>query len=162
MKRLQPANHRLFYGYQEEADGLGTVNAWKTDEDIIVSMQLPGVLKEDVKIEVQNKTVSIAGERRAQQLQPGATRHRNERTTGRFARLLRLPYQVDTERTTASFRLGVLTLTLRRLEGSKPEKNQRKHRITTAGENSYEQRTYKRYTRKDRKHPAQRLQASNR
>jgi HSP20 family protein len=84
----------------------------ETDEAIIVEIELPGMERKDVHVEVEGETLRITGERRATVKHQARHYYRMERSYGRFERQLRLPSSVDRERIHASFRAGILTLTL--------------------------------------------------
>jgi HSP20 family protein len=84
----------------------------ETDKEIIVEVELPGLEREDVQVEVQGEFLRITGERRATVEHRGRHYHRTERQYGRFERQLRLPLTVDREAIQASFRSGILTITL--------------------------------------------------
>ena len=98
----------------------------ETDEAIIVEVELPGVDRQDVSVDVQGDILRITGERRTTVAQRGRHYHRTERQYGRFERQLRLPLRVDREAIQAEFRTGILTLTLpkhRRPPQSPPQGN---------------------------------------
>jgi HSP20 family protein len=98
------------------------VNVWETDESLFVEAELPGLDKNDVEIFVTaGNQLSIKGERK----EPAATSgtwHRRERSYGKFGRVVELPYAVDADKVDATFRNGVLTLTLPKAEEAKPRK----------------------------------------
>lgn len=98
------------------------VNAWVNDEKIVMEFELPGVNAENVDISVKGETVSISGERKADELKEGESYHRQERAQGSFNRILKLPFRVESESAEANYEKGVLRLTLERSEEDKPKK----------------------------------------
>ena len=87
-----------------------------------MEFELPGVNDENVDISVKGETVSISGERKADELKEGESYHRQERAQGSFNRTLKLPFRVESESAEANYEKGVLRLTLERSEEDKPKK----------------------------------------
>ena len=79
---------------------------------LIVHADLPGLRKEDVKVELFDDAVTIEGERRNQREEKPEGFYRSERSYGRFFRRVPLPQGVDTADAKASFRDGVLEVTM--------------------------------------------------
>jgi HSP20 family protein len=84
------------------------VNA--TENDLRVSAELPGLDPKDVEILVEGDVLTIRGEKKSETEDRG--RHFSERYYGRFERSLRLPFDVEDNKAEASFKNGVLTVTL--------------------------------------------------
>jgi HSP20 family protein len=126
MDQLQREMNRLF-----NAAGQGrvlntaiypAVNIWANDEGQIVSAELPGVHPEDLDIDVTGDALSISGERKPDEVAKDARYHRRERNYGAFSRTVQLPFMVDTNKVEATFKNGVLFITLPRAEADKPRK----------------------------------------
>jgi len=101
----------------------------ETDKEIQVAAELPGIDPKDVEVTLVDDMLTIRGEKQTQQ-QEGQERdyHLTERAYGTFARYLRLPFHTDPQRIHATFKDGVLTLTI-----PKPEEAQQKvHRIAVS------------------------------
>jgi len=92
------------------------VDMCETPEAIIVEVELPGVRREDVRIEVEGDFLHITGERRTTAERQGRNYYRLERRYGRFARQLRLPGTVAREKIRAEFDAGILIITLPKRE----------------------------------------------
>ncbi len=107
---------------RSESEFLPALNAWGNDEQFIITAELPGVDPEDVEITVEGDTVSLRGERKSEAPVDELTCYRAERNSGKFARKLRLPYEVSNEGVTANYSNGVLTITLPRADVTKPRK----------------------------------------
>lgn len=89
-----------------------SVDVCETDEALIIEIDLPGVTRKDVTVEVEGDVLRIGGVRRATITHRGRHYYQVERVTGRFARQLQLPRSVDREAIRARFRAGILTITL--------------------------------------------------
>jgi HSP20 family protein len=79
---------------------------------LVVRADLPGLTKDDVKVEVRDDALTIEGERRQEREEKRKGLYRSERTYGRFYRQVPLPEGVDAEQAKASFRNGVLEVTM--------------------------------------------------
>jgi len=92
----------------------------ETDEAIVVDVELPGVKREDVRLEVEGDILRITGERRATAQRQGRNYHYLEQQYGRFERWLRLPRSVDRHAIRAEFDSGILSITLPKLRDPLP------------------------------------------
>jgi HSP20 family protein len=95
------------------------VNVFRKGEDIVMVIEVPGVRKEDLRIEAKANTIRIAGTKTLDQGDPASV-HRIERRSGRFDRAVTLPIEVDADRIQAECRDGILALHLPRAERDKP------------------------------------------
>jgi HSP20 family protein len=86
----------------------------ETDKEYILDIALPGVKKEDVKVEVKNDILTITGEKKTEKEEKGKTWLRRESSYGSFQRSFSLPEGLHTEDVRASCKDGVLTLTMRK------------------------------------------------
>jgi HSP20 family protein len=84
----------------------------ETPREIIVEVELPGVQREDVRIEIEGDILHITGERRTTAERQERNYYRLERHYGHFARQLRLPGTVDRGGIRAEFDAGILIITL--------------------------------------------------
>jgi len=105
------------------ARALPGMNAWETDDAIIVEAELPGFSIDDVEITMTGKDLTLSGTR-SQTSPDGKVFLRRERPTGQFSRTLRLSADIDGSRVAASLENGVLTITLPKAEEAKPRKIQ--------------------------------------
>jgi len=94
------------------------VDVLETENELVLKADLPDVRPEDIDVQVENQTLSIKGERRFEE--DGKGYHRIERSYGSFIRSFAVPSAVDTERVSADYRNGVLTVTLPKKEAAKP------------------------------------------
>ncbi|HEY8241459.1 MAG TPA: Hsp20/alpha crystallin family protein [Kiritimatiellia bacterium] len=95
------------------------MDAWTNSDGAVLSVDVPGIDPKDVAISVEGDMVSIEGERHARELKEGDAYQRRERSTGKFARLVTLPFDIDSERVSASYAHGVLTVTLPKVPEAK-------------------------------------------
>jgi HSP20 family protein len=93
------------------------------DKEYVITLDLPAVRKEDVKVTVENGVLVIAGERKFEQPQEDKKTkyHRVERSYGRFARIFQLPDDADADEVKAIFKDGVLAVHLPKSEKAKPK-----------------------------------------
>lgn len=85
-----------------------------------ISVEIPGVAKDEVRLEVSDRTLTIAGEKRQEKEEQGHDFYRMERSYGAFQRLLTLPEDADQEAIKATFKQGVLTITIPRRQVAAP------------------------------------------
>lgn len=92
------------------------------DHSLVISADLPGVSKDDVSVHIENRTLTIKGERKHEVVEEdqGAKIQRSERVFGTFVRAFALPETADTTKVSAAYKDGVLTLTIPRAEETKP------------------------------------------
>lgn len=101
------------------------VNVTESDKAYIVEAELPGVVKENVKISVDGKHVTLEAEvKREVERKEGETVVFAERSAQKFARSFSLSAEVDDERTVAKLENGILTLTLPKKEALRPKQIQ--------------------------------------
>ena len=86
----------------------------ESDESYVLDIELPGVAKEGIGLEVASGRLVVTGERRERQ-RVGLLRHRT-RTTGRFRLVVGLPVDVDAAGVQAELDSGVLTVTIPKAE----------------------------------------------
>ncbi|XP_034704979.1 18.2 kDa class I heat shock protein-like [Vitis riparia] len=96
---------------------------WKeTPEAHVFKADLPGVKKEEVKVEVEEgRILQISGDRSVEKEEKNDKWHRVERSSGQFMRRFRLPENVNVEEVKAAMENGVLTVTVPKAEVKKPD-----------------------------------------
>jgi HSP20 family protein len=116
-----PSGPRRWYPAMDLVEG---------DEHFVLRVDLPGMSEDDVKIEVQNDTLVVSGERKETHEQKREGFYRLERSMGAFARSLSLPEGIDADGVSASFDRGVLEVRIPKPEQRKP----RRVEISVGGE----------------------------
>jgi HSP20 family protein len=107
----------------------GALRRWMPAMDLVESgdhfvlrADLPGLSEGDVKIELEDTTLTISGERKAEHESRDEGYYRLERAFGEFARTLQLPKGIDPEAVSASFDRGVLEVRIPKPEQRKPRR----------------------------------------
>ena len=102
--------------------GMGSfppINIFQQGDDFVAIVELPGVDKNDLGIEVKENTIRISGKKTIN-YDEAASVHRRERVWGVFDRTLSVPIQIDPDSVNAEYRDGVLALFIPRAESDKP------------------------------------------
>lgn len=86
-----------------------------------LSLELPGVAPEEVKVELNNGMLSISGEKKREECDKDASQHVQERCYGSFSRSMSLPEDADLEHISAAHKDGVLTISIPRKTPEKPQ-----------------------------------------
>ncbi|KAI3445535.1 hypothetical protein Pfo_002200 [Paulownia fortunei] len=103
-------------GLDDNALALARADWRETPAAHEISLDIPGMKKEDIKIEVQdNRVLSVSGERKTEEEVKDERWHRVERTVGKFWRQFRLPANADMENVRACLEDGVLRITVPKL-----------------------------------------------
>ncbi len=97
------------------------VNILEKEDGLTITVELPGLDADDVEVTVEDSVLSMRGERRLDEVKDGETYHRVEASYGTFERRFNMPESVDTDNILATFRNGVMTLSLPKSEESKPK-----------------------------------------
>lgn len=116
---------RFFYGwpsFERAGDVTWTPRAdiHETDKEVIIDLELPGLKKEEIKVEVKNNVLTVSGERTKEQKTETPEGSRIERHYGKFERAFSLPDTVVEDKIGATYTNGVLTLTLPKNEKAIP------------------------------------------
>jgi HSP20 family protein len=98
------------------------LNIWSNEEGLVITAEVPGISPDEIEISVVGETLTLSGERKAEELDEGTRYHRQERGSGKFSRTVQLPFPVDVDEVNALFVDGVLEIKLPRTEADKPRK----------------------------------------
>ena len=128
---LQNEMNRLFntvFDAPAPANG-GTMRRWmpamdlvESGEHFVLRADLPGMGEEDIKIELEDGTLTVSGERKAEHEEKEEGYYRVERAFGSFSRSLTLPKGVDADAVSARFDRGVLEVRIPKPEQRKPRR----------------------------------------
>lgn len=84
----------------------------ENDNCIEITAELPGVAEEDINLSLSNGILTVSGEKKSEEKKEGENYHITERQYGSFSRSLKLPYEPEQEDIKASFKDGVLKVTI--------------------------------------------------
>lgn len=101
------------------ADWTPSVDISETDTAYVIKGEIPGVNKEDVRINIEAGMITIRGERKQEKEEKDKKFHRIERSYGSFMRSFRLPDNVDETAVRAEFKDGMINVTLPKSAKSK-------------------------------------------
>jgi HSP20 family protein len=108
---------RFFEGWPfrlspQEAPWAPSVDVSETGKDVIVKAELPGMDPKEIDVSVRGDMVTLHGERRQEKEEKGENFHRVERSYGSFSRSIQLPVEVDSGKVNATYKDGVLKITM--------------------------------------------------
>ena len=119
-------NHFLNQAFAAQSETFGFAPAVDirsdADDALLIEIDLPGVPKDAVSVNIENRTLTIKGERKREVVEKDKEGkiQRTERAFGAFARAFTLPESADVTKVTADYKDGVLTIAIPRAEESKP------------------------------------------
>src|SRR5579871_6470109 len=96
------------------------VDIYETENELVLKADIPDVSQKDIDVRVENQTLTIAGERKFEPEESKKGYHRIERSYGNFVRSFAVPSTFDTDKISAEFHNGVLTVKLPKKEAAKP------------------------------------------
>jgi HSP20 family protein len=127
LQRLNRFLDEAFAGVPTAEQGSVITSAWFAPTDVSedangiqISMEVPGVDPDEVRLSLENNILTISGEKKHQVEQSNERVHRFERTYGTFERTFVLPNTVDPEQIEARYENGVLFVTIPKAERAKP------------------------------------------
>ncbi len=125
---IQENINRIFGNYLSTKGAQAKVLGWMPPVDIteseneyVIKADIPGMKKEDIKISLENNTLSITGERKEEKEEKNKNYIKKEKSYGSFMRSFALPHTVDAKGIKATYKEGVLTVTVPKSEEAKPK-----------------------------------------
>jgi len=109
-----------FRSEREEFEWLPRVEVMRNNGEFMVRADLAGLKKEDVNVELTNEMMSISGERKEEKQEKEEGFYRSEFSYGNFYRQIPLPEGAQTEKASATFRNGVLEVTMPAAKATAP------------------------------------------
>jgi HSP20 family protein len=94
----------------------------ETEDRYVVRMDMPGLSKKDLSIELRDDTLTVSGERKSEYEEKKESLHRIERSYGRFFRSFTLPHASSSDEIAARMEEGVLTIEVPKREESRPRR----------------------------------------
>jgi len=104
-----------------KCDWRPVVDIYDTEKAIVINVELPGVTRESISLDVKENILTLKGERKSDEKISHENYYRMERCFGTFERAFTLPATVDPERITANFKEGILRVEIPKPEENKPE-----------------------------------------
>ena len=120
LRLFEDAFSRMLTEPQTNRPWSPSVDIYETENELVLKADLPEVEHKDIDVRVENQTLTLAGQRRFEKQDSGKGYHRLERSYGNFTRSFAVPNTFDTANIAASFKNGVLTVTLPKREAAKP------------------------------------------
>lgn len=93
-----------------------SIDISETDKQFIIDVEVPGMNKKDIDLNIENDMLTISGERSFKKEEDGKQFHRVESHYGTFNRTFRLPDHVDSESVKATYDNGILQITFNKSE----------------------------------------------
>lgn len=98
------------------------IRLYKKDEEVVLQAEIPGISAEDIDLNIREDNLTLSFERKPEEAVKGGRMVRNERITGKYSRVIRLPFRVDAAKVEAGYKKGVLNIKLPMAEEDKPRK----------------------------------------
>ena len=116
----------FFYGWpradhEEQAAWRPRTDVRETEKEFVIDLEIPGIDKKDIKVEVKENTLTISGERCEESTEEETDYYRRERRYGKFERSFGLPDTIEDDKVSAKYKNGILTLTLQKSEKALPK-----------------------------------------
>ena len=106
-------------------DAFGTwappVDIFEKNDHLVIRAEIPGVQKEDMDVRIENGVLTLQGDRRQDTEVREENAHRLERVYGMFTRTFSLPTTVDAAKVTATYKDGILEVSVPKVETAKPK-----------------------------------------
>jgi HSP20 family protein len=121
---IDPFTDNFLSKWMRDFDGsrFPSVDIKETDKTVVVEAELPGMEIKDIDISLENNSLVIKGEKKRATEQKGENYHRVERSYGSFYRTVALPCRVDRNGVKASYKHGILSVTLSKAETERAER----------------------------------------
>ncbi|MGB6744820.1 MAG: Hsp20/alpha crystallin family protein [Terracidiphilus sp.] len=97
------------------------VDIYEDNQKVVLKLEVPGIEEKDLDVRVENRTLTVKGERKFEAEEKEENFHRIERRYGSFYRAFTLPSTVDTENVDAKYNAGVLKLELKKKPEAQPK-----------------------------------------
>ncbi|MFW6346165.1 MAG: Hsp20/alpha crystallin family protein [Halomonas sp.] len=108
-------DHPLWDRFAAFEGKMPKVDVIERDGEVVVRAEVPGFEREDLEVSVTDRSVTVKGEHRQEQKEEEGEYYRSEITSGSFSRTVALPGDIDADKAEASFKNGILELTLPKL-----------------------------------------------
>lgn len=102
--------------YRRATRDIPSIDLTETRDNLIVTVEVPGINPEDLDISMTENVLTIKGEMKEDTADEGGDSHWAERRYGSFSRTLELPCRIKTEEVEAEYRKGILTIVMPKCE----------------------------------------------
>jgi HSP20 family protein len=109
-------------GNGQSSNWLPAVDVWETDNEVVLSFDLPGIPEDKITVELDDNVLTVSGERERTQEHTSERFYRFERRFGTFSRSVTLPTGVTESDITANYKDGVLEVRVPKPEEQKPKR----------------------------------------
>jgi len=108
--------------FSEEMRFTPAFDVSETENELIVKGEVPGMDQKDIDINLSDGLLTIMGEKKHEKEDKNENYHCVERHYGKFSRTMRVPFEVEADKVDATYKDGVLKVTLPKCETAKPKK----------------------------------------
>lgn len=122
LNRYRPQASKAQAQTMTKADWYPVVDVSENDQAFHLHAELPGVEKDQIKLNVQDGVLTLSGQRASQHENKAAKVHTMERSYGSFVRQFHLPENVDSQKVLASYNFGVLEVEIPKAEPETPKR----------------------------------------
>lgn len=105
-----------------EQDWVPSLDLSDTGDSLVAELEVPGMDSKDIDISITGNVLTVSGEKKRKREEKEHNYHLVERSYGNFVRSVRLPSTVDPDRVEASYKDGILTITMDKVEQAKTKK----------------------------------------
>ena len=95
------------------------LDIYEEKDELVIKAELPGVRKQDLDINLEGDILTIKAEKKSEEIAEDATYYSRERHFGQFSRSISLPFYVDADKISATFKSGILAIRLPKAEEAK-------------------------------------------
>ncbi len=126
-ERMNRLFHESFNGSEGRDESLATsnfapaVDVYEDEHSVTLKIEVPGIDEKDIDVRIENRTLTVHGERKFEKEEKEENYRRVERQYGSFSRTFTLPNTVDTENVSADYEKGVLKIKLTKKAEAKPK-----------------------------------------
>jgi len=106
-----------------EEEMIPAIDIYEEGDSVVAKVELPGMKKEDISVEINNGILKIAGEKKREEKVEKKNYYRIERSSGSFERRISLPVETQADKAKATFKDGVLQIKIPKSEQAKKKEN---------------------------------------
>jgi len=98
------------------------VDLYETDKDVVVEVSVPGFDLKNIDVAIENQNLYLKGQKQQEEEKKGKDYWRKEIRSESFERIIRLPVAIDEKKTAATFKNGILKITMPKIQPSQEKK----------------------------------------